>query len=189
MPFSQVSQISAIVGYAQRMQPRSVLDVGTGMGQYGFLLRTNLENVDLFEIHGNSAMQRPRSQWAVRIDGIEGYATYITPVHEYAYNQILVGNAMDILPALADRSYEFVMAVDILEHLTQADGAVFLGHCVRVASRAVLVSTPKEFVTQEVPANPLENHRSVWTERELQIQGFTSTLANDESWVVVHQRT
>lgn len=188
MPFSQSSQISTIVGYARQLQPGSVLDVGTGMGQYGFLLRTNLENVNLFDVDGSSARQRPRSQWALRIDGIEGYATYLTPVHEYAYNQVLVGNAMDLLPTLADRSYELVLAIDILEHLSAADGRAFLAHCKRIASRAVLVSTPKVFVPQDVPANPLENHRSLWTESELQQLGFTSTLANDESWVVVHSR-
>ncbi|MBE0550329.1 MAG: class I SAM-dependent methyltransferase [Rubrivivax sp.] len=188
MPFSQSSQISTIVGYAQQLQPGSVLDVGTGMGQYGFLLRTNLENVNLFDIDGSSARQRHRSQWAVRIDGIEGYATYLTPVHEYAYNQVLVGNALDLLPTLADRAYELVLAIDILEHLSTDDGKAFLAHCTRIASRAVLVSTPKVFVPQDVPANPLEDHRSVWTERELQDLGFTSTLPNDESWVVVHSR-
>lgn len=188
MPFSQSSQISAIVGYAQQLQPGSVLDVGTGMGQYGFLLRTNLEHINLFEVDGSAARQRARSSWALRIDGIEGYATYLTPVHDYAYNQVLVGNAMDILPTLGDRSYELVLAIDILEHLSADDGRVFLAHCIRIASRAVLVSTPKEFVPQDVPANPLENHRSVWTEGELRQLGFTTTLANDESWVVVHRR-
>jgi len=188
VPFSQSSQISAIVGHAQQLQPASVLDVGTGMGQYGFLLRMNLEHVNLFEIDGPSARQRPRSQWGLRIDGIEGYATYLTPVHEYVYNEVFVGNALDILPTLADRAYDLVLAIDILEHLSAAEGRVFLAHCKRVANRAVLVSTPKLFVPQEVAANPLENHRSVWTEQELQDLGFTTTLPNDESWVVVHAR-
>ena len=188
MPFSQSSQISAIVGCAQQLQPGSVLDVGTGMGQYGFLLRTNLEHVNLFEIDGSSARQRPRSQWGLRIDGIEGYPTYLTPVHEYAYDEVFVGNALDILPTLADRAYDLVLAIDILEHLTPEQGHVFLAHCIRIAHRAVLVSTPKVFVAQDVAANPLENHRSVWTEGELQALGFTATLPNDESWVVVHRR-
>ena len=178
----------AIVGFAQQLQPGSVLDVGTGMGQYGFLLRMNLEHVNLFEIDGASARQRPRSQWGLRIDGIEGYATYLTPVHEYVYDQVFVGNALDILPTMADGAYELVLAIDILEHLTPEQGRFFLAQCLRIASRAALVSTPKIFVSQEVAANPLENHRSVWTEPELQELGFTITLPNDESWVVVHRR-
>lgn len=188
VPFSQTSQISAIVGFAQQLQPRSVLDVGTGMGQYGFLLRTNLEHVNLFEVAGSWARQRPRSQWGLRVDGIEGYPTYLTPVHQYAYNEVLVGNALDILPTLADCAYDLVLAIDILEHLTPEQGRFFLAHCIRIANRAVLVSTPKVFVAQDVAANPLENHRSVWTRGELQELDFTITLPNDESWVVVHRR-
>lgn len=43
MPFSQSSQISAIVQFGEELKPASILDVGVGMGQYGFLFRTNLE--------------------------------------------------------------------------------------------------------------------------------------------------
>ena len=73
MPFSQSAQISTIVGCAEALQPQSVLDVGTGMGQYGFLLRNNLEGEHLFEVDGTRGWQRPREQWRVRIDGIEGF--------------------------------------------------------------------------------------------------------------------
>lgn len=45
MPFSFSNQLSTIIGYAEQQKPLSILDVGVGMGQYGFLLRTNLERV------------------------------------------------------------------------------------------------------------------------------------------------
>ena len=117
MPFSFSNQLSTIIGYAEQRNPRSVLDIGIGMGQYGFLLRTNLENVNLFDIHGETAKQRDRAEWQVRIDGIEGYAGYLTPVHTYAYTNIMIGNAMALLPSLADGTYDLVLAIDILEHL------------------------------------------------------------------------
>ena len=43
MPFSYSSQLSTIVGYVEQQNPATILDVGIGMGQYGFLLRTNLK--------------------------------------------------------------------------------------------------------------------------------------------------
>ena len=51
MPFSHSAQISTIVGYAERLQPASVLDVGAGMGQYGVLLRNHLEQAVVLEEH------------------------------------------------------------------------------------------------------------------------------------------
>jgi len=184
VPFSQTSQISAIVGCAEQLQPASVLDVGTGMGQYGFLLRSNLEHIHLFEVNGASARQRPREDWRVRIDGIEGYAGYLTPVHAWAYNEVRVGDALALLPLVADASYELVLAIDILEHFEKADGLAFLRHCRRIARRLALVSTPKDFIEQHVEANPLEDHRSVWSQAELAAEGFTEVLPNAESWIV-----
>ena len=185
MPFSQSSQISAIVAFLEQTSPRSVLDVGVGMGQYGYLARMHLENVDLFEIHGAEGRLKRPDEWARRIDGIEGCSIYLTPVHEYVYNKIFIGDALEILPTLADDAYEVVLAVDILEHFTTGDGRLFLHHLQRVASQHVLVSTPKEFVPQQVEPNPYENHRSLWSDRDLIELGYRRILPNDQSWIAV----
>ena len=66
-----------------------------------------------------------------------------------------------------------MIAIDILEHFDTAPGLDFLAHCRRIARRAALVSTPKEFHAQEVEANPLENHRSVWSQAQLSALGST----------------
>jgi hypothetical protein len=185
MPFSYSSQLSTIVGFAERLQPQAVLDVGIGMGQYGFLLRTNLELVNLFDINGAHAAQRPKEQWRVRIDGIEGYAGYFTPVHHYAYNQLLVGDALQELAKLPAASYDLVLAIDILEHFDKAQGFEFLQACQRVCRGSVLVSTPQDFHEQEVEANPLENHRSHWEQADLERAGFTQFLPNAMSLIAV----
>ena len=96
----------------------------------------------------------------MRIDGIEGFPVYLTPVHEYAYNRIMIGDALDLLPGIGDGAYELVLAVDILEHFAKSEGLKSLNELKRVASKAVLVSTPKEFDRQDIEANPLENHHS-----------------------------
>lgn len=122
MPFSQSSQLSAILGFLKTLQPTSILDVGVGMGQYGFLARINLENENLFIVNGANGIQRPRGEWKVRIDGIEACMIYRTPVHDYTYNHIYWGDALDILPKINDNEYELVLAIDILEHLTTEQG-------------------------------------------------------------------
>lgn len=186
MPFSQSSQLSAIVGYIESRKPRSVLDVGTGMGQYGFLLRNNLEQAGLFVVEGASGRQARKDEWTVRIDGIEGCAGYHTVVHDYAYNTMFWGEAIEMLRGLAARSYEAVMAIDILEHFDKPEGLCFLEELKRVSSGFCLVSTPKNFYAQTVEANPLENHRSVWGGEELAAAGFDHVIENGESWVAVH---
>jgi hypothetical protein len=187
MPFSQSSQLSAIMGYIEQSNPRSLLDVGVGMGQYGFLSRTNLEFLNLFEVNGDEGRQRPKEQWKVRIDGIEAYETYITPVHEYVYNTLHIGNALDILPTIENNQYEMVIAIDILEHFEKAEGLHFLEALKRVSSGQVLISTPNEFHPQEIEANPFENHRSYWSREALSSAGFDHFLENEESWVAIYK--
>lgn len=183
MPFSQSSQLSTIVGFIEQASPASILDVGVGMGQYGFLARLNLEHEHLFVIDGDRGWQRPKSEWRVKIDGIEGCATYLTPIHEYVYNTLTIGDALTLLPGIPDNAYELVLAIDILEHLDMPDGIRFLAELRRISSRAALVSTPKEFIHQDIPANPYENHRSVWTRADLARQGFAEILPNEASWI------
>ncbi len=187
MPFSHSGQISTILQAVERLQPRSVLDVGVGMGQYGFLLRNNLEHLNLFQIDGQQGRLRDRREWRVQIDGIEGFAGYITPVHDWAYNKVSIGNALDLLPRVASGAYELVMAIDILEHFDHAEGERFVKECQRIASRKVLISTPKDFIAQTVEANPLEDHRSVWTRQELATLGLVQVLEDATSWVVMNQ--
>lgn len=186
MPWSQSTQISAIVGRIEQLAPRSILDVGAGMGVYGFLARHYLEQVHLFRVDGPRAEQRPRHEWRVRIDAVEGYPTYLTPVHDWAYDRILVGDALEILPTLGDGAYELVLAIDILEHLTTPDGERMLAELRRLAGRAALVSTPKRWLAQEVEANPYETHRSLWSRVELAARGFTEIIDNAESWIAVY---
>ncbi|HMV11524.1 MAG TPA: class I SAM-dependent methyltransferase [Nitrosomonas sp.] len=185
MPFSFSNQLSAIIGYAEQQKPLSILDIGVGMGQYGFLLRTNLENINLFEINGANARLRDKNQWRIKIDGIEGYAGYLTPVHNYAYNRILIGDALELLPTLASNSYDLVLAIDILEHFYKEQGVHFLKECRRIAKGSSLISTPKEFMEQDVPANPFENHRSVWNDEDLKRCGFDTFLPNPFSWIAL----
>jgi len=189
MPFSQSSQISAIVQFGEAVNPASLLDVGVGMGQYGFLFRTNLENVGLFDIDGANATWRPKNRWRVKIDGIEGCKDYITPVHDFAYNSVMIGDALECLSTIADKSYELVIAIDILEHFWKEDGWRLLSELARVSSRATLVSTPKIFCAQEFEANPLETHRSLWSAEDLAQAGYGGILENGESWVATFTRS
>ncbi len=188
MPFSHSSQLSTIVQFLESQQPKSVLDIGIGMGQYGFLARTNLEHFNLFEVTGPNVRRREKEEWLVRIDGIEAFEKYITPVHDYAYNNVFVGDAITLLTKL-ERQYEVVLAIDILEHFDKDRGIEFLRLLKTVSSRAILISTPKEFIEQEVEANPYENHRSFWSLDELQSFGFDQVLENDESWIVCKTST
>jgi hypothetical protein len=176
------------MNFIEDLRPASVLDVGAGMGVYGLLMRNALEGLNLLEFSPHAVTLRPREQWKIRIDGIEGYANYLTPVHGYAYSNMTVGDARELLPRCGTGSYELVLAIDILEHFSEEEGLAFLGDVARVTSRAALVSTPKWFIEQNVAGNPLEDHRSLWSDSALASAGFDIVLPNRESWVAVMRK-
>lgn len=157
MPSSYHEQIPIIIDILLRIKPASLLDVGVGFGKYGFLAREYLEIWDNDKGYGS---------FKIRIDGVEPFARYITPCHEYIYNNIY---NMDILEFVKEQKmgYDLVLLIDVLEHIDKDEGKKLLQILLR-KNRNILISTPKVFNKQgEVFGNKYEVHRSFWKKKEL----------------------
>jgi hypothetical protein len=152
MPSSHYFQLNEIVDLISLTDPQKLLDIGVGFGKYGFLAREYLE---LWKDGGNYKI------WERQIDGIEAFEPYITPVHRFIYNDIFIGNALDILPALKDK-YDLILMIDVFEHFTYHDGLRLLMEC-RKKSRNILISVPISMSAQEVVyGNEFETHKYPW---------------------------
>ncbi len=169
MPVSHPLQISRILALILKLNPRSILDVGCGLGIYGALSRIYLEGDNLYD--RENLTWNKKENWEKRIDCIEGFDRYITDLHRFIYNEIFISEAMESLSSLRDRSYDLVMAVDILEHFEKEKGPAFIKELKRIGKN-VIIATPSEPEEQIVPENPLENHRSCWSREELESFGF-----------------
>jgi hypothetical protein len=91
MPSSHRYQINEICELIATSDPKSVLDIGVGFGKYGFLSREYLELWDGRERY---------HEWRRQIDGIEAFKEYLTPIHKLIYNEVFVGNVLEVLPIL-----------------------------------------------------------------------------------------
>ena len=174
MPTSQHYQIPKLLDVIIAVNPASLLDIGVGFGKYGFLAREYLELWDGREDYKN---------FTRRIDGIEVYKKYLTPVHDYIYDHIYIGNALEVVPKLKDR-YDLIMIIDVLEHFEKEDGKALLKQLLR-KGRGVLVSVPKDIGDQgEVFGNVHETHHAEWDKSDFAaiapsyfIQDTTSVIA------------
>lgn len=175
MPYSHSWQIDAIVNVIRAFAPKSLLDVGTGRGMYGFLARHYLEAQSEWE---GVASGRPR------IDGIEGYSKYVDSPMRTVYDDITVADISSTLPQIADCAYEMVLLVDVLEHFDRSLGEQVLQHCRRI-SELVLVSTPNGFSLQEGGDNPYQTHRSYWSRGDLTQAGAHTVVRNDYSHIAL----
>ncbi len=158
MPTSHLLQLNEIVQLIYLSKPRSLLDVGVGFGKYGVLAREYLE---LWDGRGKY------KEWTRRIDGVEIFEEYLTPLHDYIYDNIYLGNALDIIPGL-DATYDLILLIDVLEHFTHDEGLMLLEAC-RDKSRNFLVSTPKDIGMQEDAFdNPHEAHKFQWQKQHFE---------------------
>jgi hypothetical protein len=181
MPSSRPHTIPTVIHLLRQIKPRSILDVGVGFGKWGHLFR---EYTDILAAEKDPPRYQ-RENWQVRIDGIEGHAAYLTEMHRFLYNHIHIGNACAILPELPP--YDLIFMGDVIEHLDKEQGYRLLMDGVAKATRAVIVSTPKEDTGQEdLCGNELERHRSVWSAKDFRgIDGAAVTTIDRATLLAV----
>lgn len=152
MPTSHHLQINEIVDLIVLTDPQSLLDIGVGFGKYGFLAREYLELWDGREKY---------SDWKRVIDGIEVFKEYLTPVHDFIYNNIFIGNAIDVLDKI-HYNYELILLADVFEHFDYEDGITLLNKCLKVGKNIIL-SIPNSIGEQSDSfGNQYETHKFQW---------------------------
>ncbi|MFN7951855.1 MAG: class I SAM-dependent methyltransferase [bacterium] len=179
MPTSQWSQIGVLVDALVRLEPRTLLDVGVGNGKWGFLAREYLE---VFP------GKVPYGTRTVRVEGIEAHEPYLGAVHERVYDRIHRGEALEVLAKLDDGSFDVVLLIDILEHMTREVGLAVLEHATRVG-RVAIVSVPRDFKERdEFLGNRYEQHVTPWSMAQLRAAGARTFLVNPASHIAVLSR-
>ncbi|HSX02868.1 MAG TPA: class I SAM-dependent methyltransferase [Candidatus Saccharimonadia bacterium] len=174
MPTSHLYQINEIVELILTTKPSSMLDVGVGFGKYGFLAREYLELWDGREKYDD---------WTHRIDGIEVFKEYLTPVHEYIYSNLFIGNAQDILPTMRDKQYDLILLMDVVEHFDYDEAMSLIREAQRVG-RNLLISTPKDIGTQtDSFGNVHETHKFQFTLKQLRELGPSYAVPNVHSLI------
>lgn len=71
------------------------------------------------------------------------------------------------------KSFDAVVAIDILEHLTKQEGTDLLTRMEKWARKKIVVFTTNGFIHQDIyDNNPLQEHRSCWSVREFSEIGY-----------------
>ncbi len=154
--------IPVIVHAARQIKPRSILDIGCGFGKYGMLFREYLDIWEAVEL-----AQTKKDAWTTRLEGVEIYPDYLTPVHDFIYDKIHVGQALDIIDTLG--RYDLIFMGDVLEHFEKHDGERLIPKLYEHANKCVLLTYPTNATSREgFWGNDPEAHRSVWKQKDFQ---------------------
>ena len=152
---SNILHLPALIHLVCALNPKKVLDVGIGMGTYGFLLRQHLDiSRDRLD---------PR-EWKTSIHGIEIFPGYKNPVWDYAYDKVEVADIRVILNELGQ--YDVVICNDVLEHLKKDDARSVI-QCLLKHSPVLISTTPNREYPQGIRAgNEAERHLSLLVETD-----------------------
>jgi len=165
MPCSRPTVLAPMCNRIMEKNPMSVLDIGFGFGKFGFLAR-EYTDVRLGRYFN----------WKTRIDGIEIFEKYVTNLQREIYNNIYIGNAIDILPTLG--CYDMIICSDVLEHFSEQDGTVLL-NLIKDRCKFALIATPVTVLHQEaLYDNENERHISAWSKEILSNWGQVFQFEN-----------
>ena len=85
-------------------------------------------------------------------------------------------NVLSIADHFPPKSFDCVLACDLIEHLKEDDVTNLLGQMERLARKKVIVFTPNGFLPQgEHYGNPLQKHLSGWTAKQMTARGYRVT--------------
>lgn len=135
-----------IARFVEWTAPRQALDIGTGEGKLGRLLREHAPGC--------------------RRVGIEIEAGY---VERFAlrelYDELQVADVREWWRRTPDRRFDLVLVGDCIEHLSKSEGLDLLNAMVYRAAWIAVVA-PEFIVQGAVGGVDAEVHRSVWSERD-----------------------
>jgi len=156
MPYCDPVNVPFVVSELQALNPRSVVDVGCGMGGWGVVIREYLEFW-----YG----RLERGEWQVRVEGVEIFERYRNPLWDL-YDRVHVGDALAFLQA--GRRFDVGLCCDVIEHFPKDAGRRLLDALLDSCDTVVL-TTPISFwdeVGIVQTQNVHQRHRSLWGEED-----------------------
>ncbi|MFG0330586.1 MAG: hypothetical protein ACF8PN_11895 [Phycisphaerales bacterium] len=153
MGTSSWQNIPYCIDILMKIEPKRVLDIGVGFGRWGMITR---EFCDVW-------FQRVlEEEWAVHIEGIEGFEQNVSDYHRSFYNKIHIGDAREIIPSL-NGPWDVTIYGDVLEHF-ERETAIKLLNASLAHSNYVLINIPlgDNYPQDVLYENEYERHLSVW---------------------------
>lgn len=98
--------------------------------------------------------------------GVDAYKPVIEQSRKKRiHNKYVMMNLNEIQSKFLDKSFDAVIALDVIEHFKKSEGDALRRNMERIAKKRVIISTPNGFITSETNAvsdNPFQQHFSGW---------------------------
>ncbi len=110
----------------------------------------------------------------VGVDLHEGYLQAIEAEVPYV---VLRHDVRDLESIFLPKSFDIVIACDVVEHLHKSEALAMIAACERIARQAVIIETPEGYIPQDrdilgFDAHDLQTHRCGWEVSEFVAMGY-----------------
>lgn len=134
----------------------TVLDCGCGIGRWGWLIK--------------------KKHKAKKVVGFDVDRANLSEAKSYeAYDELILASATH-LPFNQNKSFDTVLSIELIEHLTKNQGYNFLNELLNLSFNNLILSTPNRGYPLFYGENHSESHKSEWTEKELKNFGFKTKI-------------
>lgn len=159
MAHSNIGSVENVTRLLMKINPDSILDVGVGFGQYGFMARMWLD------ARRDETWAGVNSEcWKRQLHGVEPWCPFARAPHIAAlYDNVFEAEAKEFFSG-AVRHYDLIILSHVLEHMVLADG-LFVLACAMRWGRNVIVGLPVDCAEETDPddfGNPYGPHLSDW---------------------------
>lgn len=182
MMTSFVDNIPIIVNLAVFLKPRKILDVGSGFGKFGLLLREALLS-NRAENFNEEIPQR-----TFEIDCVENCKYFIDqPAHRGLYDN---HNHQDLfkIPIIDFTAYDLLLMIDVVEHHPKEKVIAWISALLTVNPKMrFLISTPKrtEFYKTHFYGPDCPTHISQWTNLDFSPFGHSYIDSKDSHIIII----
>jgi len=160
----------------------TVLDLGCGIMKsttnvLDIIDKDKYSNFTLKKRKAIHFLQRSQNIKCKSLLGCDIWPKYLDVSKNY-FPTIKLG--MDELDRFVDSSFDVVLCIDVLEHLTLEDALSAISHMKRIARKFVIIYTPSQFETNEehvenvwnLGQNPFQRHHCFLSPDKLKELGF-----------------
>lgn len=113
--------------------------------------------------------------------GVDIYEEYFNHIESDVPYVVIKHDVRKLEEIFVPKSFDIVIALDIIEHLEKEESLLMIAQCERIARKAVILETPNGYVPQNLDVqghggHEWQTHRCGWEIAELEKMGYKTVL-------------
>lgn len=109
----------------------------------------------------------------LRVTGLDSHQPSLNQAQKGGYDRTMLGELPAALSIIPTDHFDYVTALDVIEHLPKDEGLSLARDMIRVARCKAIIATPLGFLEQASSVdNPRQEHLSGWRPDELRAVGY-----------------